>query len=82
MVAPPQQRLYFFPDPHGHGSFRPILSVVYEGSGPRVFALGSPCCLKYRYAPNSPADMDSITFSHCSGSMGLGRMARSSSCSW
>jgi hypothetical protein len=25
IVRPPQQRLYFFPEPHGHGSFLPIL---------------------------------------------------------
>ena len=26
-VAPPQHRLYFFPEPQGHGSFRPILGA-------------------------------------------------------
>lgn len=26
-IAPPQHLLYFFPDPHGHGSFRPTLGV-------------------------------------------------------
>jgi hypothetical protein len=29
MVAPPQQRLYFLPEPHGQRSFRPILLIVY-----------------------------------------------------
>jgi hypothetical protein len=28
IVWPPQQRLYFFPEPHGHGSFRPIFVLV------------------------------------------------------
>ena len=32
-VAPPQHFLYFFPEPHGHGSFRPTLDVVRRGSG-------------------------------------------------
>ena len=27
-IALPQHFLYFFPDPHGHGSFRPTLGVV------------------------------------------------------
>ena len=27
-VIPPQHLLYFFPDPQGHGSFRPTLGVV------------------------------------------------------
>jgi hypothetical protein len=27
-VAPPQHRLYFLPDPQGHGSFCPTLGVV------------------------------------------------------
>jgi hypothetical protein len=26
-VAPPQHFLYFFPEPHGHGSFRPTLGA-------------------------------------------------------
>ena len=26
-VAPPQHFLYFFPDPQGHGSFRPTLAT-------------------------------------------------------
>jgi len=28
MVALPQQFLYFFPEPHGHGSFRPTLGAL------------------------------------------------------
>ena len=36
MVAPPQQRLYFFPEPHGHRSFRPILLCVRRGLRRRV----------------------------------------------
>jgi len=31
-VAPPQHFLYFFPEPHGHGSFRPTLGAVHRGS--------------------------------------------------
>ena len=27
-LAPPQYFLYFFPEPHGHGSFRPTLVLV------------------------------------------------------
>jgi hypothetical protein len=27
-VAPPQHRLYFLPEPQGHGSFRPNLGAV------------------------------------------------------
>jgi hypothetical protein len=30
-VAPPQHRLYFFPEPHGQGSFRPTLAAVRGG---------------------------------------------------
>ena len=33
MVAPPQHFLYFFPEPHGHGSFRPTLEAVCQGVG-------------------------------------------------
>ena len=29
-VAPPQHFLYFFPEPHGHGSFRPTLGACAE----------------------------------------------------
>ena len=42
----PQHRLYFFPLPHEHGSFRPILNIL---SIPSVTAIinglhyGSPC---------------------------------------
>ena len=28
VAAPPQHRLYFLPEPHGHGSFRPTLRAV------------------------------------------------------
>ena len=31
-VAPPQHFLYFFPEPQGHGSFRPTLGAVRRGS--------------------------------------------------
>ena len=31
-AAPPQHFLYFFPEPHGHGSFRPILEALRFGS--------------------------------------------------
>ncbi len=27
-IAPPQHFLYFFPEPHGHGSFRPTLGAL------------------------------------------------------
>src|ERR1035437_8504439 len=30
-VAPPQHFLYFFPEPHGHGAFRPTLEAVCQG---------------------------------------------------
>jgi len=30
-VAPPQHRLYFLPEPQGHGSFRPTLEVLLRG---------------------------------------------------
>jgi len=33
MVAPPQQRLYFFPEPHGQRSFRPTLGALRRGWG-------------------------------------------------
>jgi hypothetical protein len=36
IVRLPQQRLYFFPEPHGHGSFRPILVLALRGSRLRV----------------------------------------------
>ena len=29
-LAPPQHFLYFFPEPHGHGSFRPTLGVLRQ----------------------------------------------------
>ena len=49
-VAPPQHFLYFFPDPHGHDSFRPTLESVRLDSG-----LNAVLCRKYRYAAMSPA---------------------------
>ena len=32
-VSPPQHFLYFFPEPHGHGSFRPTLLMACRRSG-------------------------------------------------
>src|ERR1039458_5761038 len=32
-VAPPQHFLCFFPEPHGHGSFRPTWEAVCQGVG-------------------------------------------------
>lgn len=32
IVALPQQFLYFFSDPHGHGSFRPTLERLRRGA--------------------------------------------------
>jgi hypothetical protein len=40
-VASPQHRLNFFPDPHGHGSFRPTLEALRRGS--LVWAPGLTC---------------------------------------
>jgi hypothetical protein len=40
-VAPPQHFLYFFPEPHGHGSFRPIFGVLRRGSLVCALALRS-----------------------------------------
>ena len=49
MVAPPQQRLYFFPEPHGHRSFRPTLEALRRGSGVKVLPIWAcRCSLKYR----------------------------------
>jgi hypothetical protein len=53
----PQHFLYFFPDPHGHGSFRPTLAALRRGSLRWSLALTRRCALKYRYACNSPAVM-------------------------
>jgi len=50
------------PEPHGHGSFLPILFRVYGGWCPLALALGSACCLKCRYAPTRPIAIDSINF--------------------
>ena len=47
---PPQHRLYFFPDPQGHSSFRPTLGALCRVSGMRVVpAKASRCFLKYRH---------------------------------
>jgi len=35
IVAPPQHFLYFFPDLHGHRSFRPTLEPLRLGSTPK-----------------------------------------------
>jgi len=38
-VAPPQHFLYFFPDPQGHGSFRPTLVAFRsESENPEITA--------------------------------------------
>jgi len=37
-AAPPQHRLYFFPEPHGHGSFRPTLEALRRGMSVQVMA--------------------------------------------
>ena len=79
IVALPQQRLYFFPEPHGQGSLRPVLTLVYKDSGSCVLCSYR---LKYRYAVNKPAAINSYSFSRCLRSIGLGRMDKSSSCSW
>ncbi|MGB9105198.1 MAG: hypothetical protein WCC59_10590, partial [Terriglobales bacterium] len=50
-AAPPQHRLYFFPEPQGQGSFRPILDVLRRGSGVPMPTSACRCALKYRYAP-------------------------------
>lgn len=35
-VTPPQQRLYFLPEPHGHGSFLPVLPACTLLCGGRI----------------------------------------------
>lgn len=77
-VAPPQHFLYFFPEPQGHGSFRPTLGALRRGS--LVWAPGLTCrgSLKYRYACNSPAAMCAMTSSRFSGLIGSGRILGSS----
>ncbi len=80
-VAPPQHFLYFFPEPQGHGSFRPTLGLLRRDSELRAPASVCCCSLKYRYACNSPAAMCTITSSRCSGLIGLGRIFGSVSCS-
>ena len=37
-AAPPQHRLYFFPEPQGHGSFRPTLGAVRRGMSFQIMA--------------------------------------------
>jgi hypothetical protein len=39
MVLLPQHRLYFFPEPHGHASFRSTLKALRRGSLVWVLAL-------------------------------------------
>jgi hypothetical protein len=46
-VAPPQHFLYFFPDPHGHGSFLPTLEALRRGSGASTPRSTSRSFLKY-----------------------------------
>ena len=41
----PQHRLYFFPEPHGHASFRPVLEALLRGT--LVWALTCRCDRKY-----------------------------------
>jgi hypothetical protein len=66
-VAPPQHFLYFFPEPHGHGSFRPTLGALRRGSDVRALALTRRCSRKYRYAPRSPAAMYTMSSSPVEG---------------
>jgi hypothetical protein len=41
-VAPLQHFLCFFPEPHGHGSFRPILEEGCQGVGALLLTMASP----------------------------------------
>ena len=52
-VAPPQQRLYFLPEPHEYGSFRATLEVLCRGFGAKSRACVGPsrCALKYLVRP-------------------------------
>jgi hypothetical protein len=52
-LAPPQHFLYFFPEPHGHGSFRPTLgvlrwvSLVWAPGLTRAYSMwGSAACVR------------------------------------
>ena len=81
-VALPQHFLYFFPEPHGHESFRPTLAALRRRSLAWALALTCRCALKYRYARNSPAAMCAMTSSRFSGLISSGRISGSSSCSW
>src|ERR1022692_3880080 len=77
-VAPPQHRLYFFPEPQGHGSFRPVLETLRRGFGANVaHAYAYLCFRKYRYAPNNPAAIITMTSLRFSGLIGSGRIAGS-----
>jgi hypothetical protein len=46
MVLLPQHRLYFFPESHGHASFRPTLKALRRGSLVWVLALTCRCARK------------------------------------
>jgi len=46
MVLLPQHRLYFFPESHGHASFRPTLKASRRGSPVWVLALTCRCARK------------------------------------
>ena len=50
-VAPPQHFLYFFPEPHGHDSFRPTLEMVRRGED----------LVRKHYAPDALPGMSSIS---------------------
>ena len=77
-VAPPQHRLYFFPEPQGHGSFRPVLETLRRGFGANLVpAYASLCLRKYRYAANRPAAIITMTSSRFSGLIGSGRITGS-----
>jgi hypothetical protein len=78
MVIPQQHRLNFFPDPQGHGSFRPVLDALRRGFGANV----APACVslylrKYRYTPDSPPAIIMMISSRFSGLIGSGHIAGS-----
>src|SRR5258707_1340790 len=78
MVGPPQHRLNFFPEAQGHGSFRPVFEALRRGFGANVVpAYVSLSFRKYRYAPNSPAAIITMTSSRFSELIGSGRIAGS-----
>ena len=74
-VIPPQQRLYFFPDPQGHKSFRPILipACPMQRSQP-AFAFGDVV-----HATNA-TDIRSITERHSLFLFSVVRIAVGASC--